>query len=313
MLTFACGVSRECGTIMRLHALVLVKNEADVIEEMLRAAAAWCDRIHVLDNGSDDGTDEIVRRLADELPAVHYLGQDLRPYSNDVRDVILRRCAKEARAGDWWCIVDADEFLVDDPRPFLAAVHRRYRQVFMLRYDYLFTTEDHEAYRRDPAAFHARPVRERLRHFQVSDFTDARFFRHERDIRSTPERGRYRAYPARLRMRHYAYRSPEQIAVRLETRRAHMLRGEFLHEKRATWAEGAVLPGPAREEDLPRSWEERVAAVGDCLLDRGDGVMPDGPAWAPPQPRLGYRVKGGFRLWLRRLRRAMRSLVSRAA
>jgi glycosyltransferase involved in cell wall biosynthesis len=294
---------------MRLHALVLVKNEADVIEEMLRAAARWCDRIHVLDNGSDDGTDEIVRRLADELPAIHYVGQDLRPYSDDVRDVILRRCASEAREGDWWCILDADEFLVDDPRPFLAAVHRRYRQVFMLRYDYLFTERDRAAWLEDPQGFLARPVRERLRHFMVSDYTDPRFFRHQRDIRRVPARGEYLAYPARLRMCHYAYRSPEQIAVRLETRRVHMLRGEFLHEKRATWTEGSILPGPAREEDLPRSWEERVAATGDCLLDRGDGSYPDGPAWTPPQPRIADRVKGGLKLWLRRLRRTVRTYV----
>lgn len=298
---------------MRLHALVLVKNEADVVDEMLRAAAVWCDRIHVLDNGSDDGTDEIVRRLSEELPAVHYVGQDLRPYSDDVRDVILRRCLKEARDGDWWCIIDADEFLVDDPRPFLAAVHRRYRQVYMLRYDYLFTEADHAAYLKDPAAFLAQPVRERLHHFMVSDYTDPRFFRHQRDMRSVPARGQHFAYPARLRMRHYAYRSPEQIAVRLETRRIHMLRGEFLHEKRATWAEGTVLPGPAREEDLPRSWEERMASTDDCLLDRGDGLLPDGAAWSPPQPLLGDRIKGGLRLLLRRVRRTLRTLVSPAA
>ena len=55
---------------MHIHALSLIKNEADVIGQSLAAAAAWADCIYVYDNGSDDGTWEIVRELAATHPGL---------------------------------------------------------------------------------------------------------------------------------------------------------------------------------------------------------------------------------------------------
>jgi hypothetical protein len=46
---------------------VLVRNEDIFIERAIRNAAGFCDRIHVLDHMSNDGTPAILRSLADEL------------------------------------------------------------------------------------------------------------------------------------------------------------------------------------------------------------------------------------------------------
>lgn len=46
---------------------VLVRNEDVFVERAIRNAAAFCDRIHVLDHMSSDGTREILRGLAREL------------------------------------------------------------------------------------------------------------------------------------------------------------------------------------------------------------------------------------------------------
>src|SRR5688500_16851086 len=104
---------------MKIHAICVVKNEADIIEETLRAAASWANWIYVLDNGSHDGTWEAVQRLAAEVPSVVPYKQDRRPFDFELRGDLLRHYVGRAKRGDWWCILDADEIYIDDPRQFL--------------------------------------------------------------------------------------------------------------------------------------------------------------------------------------------------
>jgi glycosyltransferase involved in cell wall biosynthesis len=68
---------------MKIHALSVVKNEVDIIEDTLRAAVSWADSIYVLDNGSHDGTWEAVQKLGRELPAVVPYKQDPRPLTSN--------------------------------------------------------------------------------------------------------------------------------------------------------------------------------------------------------------------------------------
>ena len=60
---------------MKIHGLCLVKNEADVLQETLVSALHWCDdHIYVFDNGSNDGTWELVQELANQhlqIPLMH--------------------------------------------------------------------------------------------------------------------------------------------------------------------------------------------------------------------------------------------------
>jgi hypothetical protein len=54
----------------RIVGIVLVRNEDVFVEQAVRNVAAFCDRIHVLDHVSTDGTWEILQRLAAELDHV---------------------------------------------------------------------------------------------------------------------------------------------------------------------------------------------------------------------------------------------------
>src|SRR5262245_20214359 len=288
---------------MKIHGLCVVKNEVDIIEETLRAAARWCDSIYVLDNGSTDCTWEKVRALARELPAVVPFMQDARPFDDGIRGVILRQYADRAEPGDWWCMLDADELYIDDPRAFLAAIPRRYQAVWMQLFVYLFTDRDLATYRQDPERFHAQPIEQRLRHYVSGDYSELRFFRHSDALTHVPGAGLHPIFPHRIRMKHFAYRSPEQIQKRLETRREPMQRGEFLHEKRANWVmNGVIVPGPAQPSDLPQSWEERIKLSSRCHFDRQDGrYAEEDLTWTPPQPPA----------WPVRLRSHARSLLRR--
>ena len=52
---------------MKIFAIMLVKNEADIVASVLKDAEKWADKIFILDNGSTDGTWEIIQSLKNNL------------------------------------------------------------------------------------------------------------------------------------------------------------------------------------------------------------------------------------------------------
>jgi len=213
---------------MKIHGLCLVKNEADVIEEVLRKASLWCDYIYVMDNGSDDGTWETVLQLAGEFPGIKPFLQTDEPYSNALRSRIFNHYRKEAQAGDWWCRLDADEIYIDDPRCFLDQVPRLYQVVWGLQHQFYFTDRDLTDYETSPTASKSsRSIEERLRYYRC-DYSEIRFFRHRERLRwETGHWPRHLglSYPKRIRLKHFQFRSPEQIQKRLEVRTQALARG----------------------------------------------------------------------------------------
>ena len=90
----------------QIVAIVLVKNEDRFIERAVRNVLDFCDRIHVADHHSVDGTSEILRRLAAESPKVDYRVVDHPSVSHDL-------IAGYAGSPTWVMGVDGDE--VYDP------------------------------------------------------------------------------------------------------------------------------------------------------------------------------------------------------
>ena len=91
-------------------AVGMVKDEADVIEATLRHfIAQGVDAILVTDNGSTDGTLELLTRLSAEIPQLH-VGFDREPaHYQAAKMTVLTDAAR--RAGAQWVIpFDADEF-----------------------------------------------------------------------------------------------------------------------------------------------------------------------------------------------------------
>ncbi|HTO02894.1 MAG TPA: glycosyltransferase family 2 protein [Opitutus sp.] len=104
---------------MKLVAVSVVKNEADIIEAFVRHTRVWVDEHLIFDHDSTDGTRQILRELVHE-------GFPLRLYTGDAvanlqqsRSNYLARLAFTERAADWVLPLDADEFLVARDRPAL--------------------------------------------------------------------------------------------------------------------------------------------------------------------------------------------------
>lgn len=262
-----------------------------MIEETLRSAARWCDRIFVFDNGSTDGTWEKVQALAQEMPdvLVPFRSDGVR-FSNALRKHAFEHFRHESNNGDWWCVLDADEIYIDDPRSFLASVPMRHHVVWGVYFQHYFTEVDATLYNSNPMAYPPYAPAETALLYYRCDYSEMRFFRYRKglvwDYGSAP-RHLGVVHPQRIRFKHYQYRSPSQIQIRLETRQLAMQQGcenfsEYCSE--TDWQQKIVPasschcidePDPFRieEDKLPRHMEPSRQRLAKLLM-HGAGIWP---------------------------------------
>ena len=97
----------RCVNVVGLY---LLRNEADIIETNLRHHfASVIDEAIVIDNGSTDGTIELVSELAEDLPI--RLASEVGPMYQSDRVTRMARLAV-MQGADWVLPIDADEFWV---------------------------------------------------------------------------------------------------------------------------------------------------------------------------------------------------------
>lgn len=222
---------------MKVYSLLVVKNEADIIRASLLDALRWSDKIIVLDNGSTDGTWDIVRQLSEEHPAIVPFEQYCGTFHIGLRARLFRAFRKEMKRGDWWCVrLDADEFYPGDVRTFLSNVPRRFRTVKKTSTDYLLSFADLPLltgdFLQDRALFH---------HQLKEHRAERRFMRHS-PLLIWLSSWRYphpwgRVAPQQIPVDHYQYRSPQQMQTRWNTRQQAKQDGcgSFSHENTTGW------------------------------------------------------------------------------
>lgn len=170
---------------MKIFGLTLVKNEADIIRQSMSAALQWCDWIGVVDNGSTDGTYDILLDLAREHPDRFVLcGVRDVPFSNDLRRIPFKALRSEASEGDWWCRLDADEFYPVDPHSFLEeAVAPHECVVWSIHLQYYYTDQDYERWKagNESLADRNRPIQDRRRYYKAV-YSEHRFLKHREGL-----------------------------------------------------------------------------------------------------------------------------------
>lgn len=82
---------------MSISAIIIAKNEENMIEDCLKSVA-WADEIIVVDSGSEDGTLKIAKKYTNKVIEI----------SSDDFSQLRDKGRKEA-SGDWLLYVDADE------------------------------------------------------------------------------------------------------------------------------------------------------------------------------------------------------------
>lgn len=270
---------------MKIYCLSIVKDEDDILEAAVTAASEWADAIFMADNGSTDDTVNVIERLAARYTHVHPIGTITGPFTPKMRGELFRKVRPQCARGAWWGALDADEFFIDNPREFLGSLPRDMDTVWSSSFQYRFTHDDLERYEADPAAFLATPVTQRLRYYR-NDWSEIRFVRETFPFRWSGEWPSLRcsASPRRIRLRHYKYRSPEQIRKRLRNRREvyRLTHGRiFPHEAKAGHTPHATprITGPTA--DLEPEIRQRIVPptgldhdTGGALVEREELLPP---------------------------------------
>jgi Glycosyl transferase family 2/Sulfotransferase family/Protein of unknown function (DUF3500) len=94
-------------------AISSVKNEIDIIEAFVRHTLAFVNHLVISDNGSTDGTLDILRALKNEgLPLTIVEDPSTGKYLSERMTRLMREYAVARHNADWVVPLDADEFLV---------------------------------------------------------------------------------------------------------------------------------------------------------------------------------------------------------
>ncbi len=140
-----CQVSGGNG---RLVAITRILNEADIVEAFVRHTAALVDHHILLDNGSTDGTLDILEALRTEGLSLEVHHSAEVAFAESAQNNILFRLAAGARGADWVLPLDTDEFI--DARGeaggLRAALHADAPDAFKVRVrEYIATPQDDAA------------------------------------------------------------------------------------------------------------------------------------------------------------------------
>lgn len=261
----------------KIYSLLLVKNESDIIRESLLAAIKWSDKVIVIDNGSTDGTWEIVKEIAKQYPTVVPFMQYTRGFRIGLRAKAFRAFRQELSCRDWWCVrLDADEFFSEDPREFLAQVPNKYSSIKKQSTDYILTEEDIQAH-----SFTGDFAKDctYITHYLPEKRKERRFIRH-RPWLIWSEKWRY-PHPMGctakqcIAVAHYQYRSPQQMEKRFNTRQQAKKDGcgSFLHENGTTWKDYLWTNQQlAAQNNLLKNLPELFAKSTDVLYQKRNTI-----------------------------------------
>jgi Glycosyl transferase family 2 len=223
---------------MRFHALLPVRDEADIIGQCLSHLLTWADAVYVFDTGSADATWDIVRDVASRDDRVRLLGRDPVYFSEiRLRGWMFHQARAHMRDGDWFLRVDADEFHHVPPPEFVRmrlAPHETI--VFHQYYDFRLTAAEVQAWQagEETLADRTRPIEQRRRFFTSSAYSEPRLCCYRATMRwpptvAFPFNAGFRAR-ARLPIRHYPHRDPVQLERRCHLRATMMADAENRRE-----------------------------------------------------------------------------------
>jgi len=267
----------------KIHCITLTKNEADVVGLCLAEAAKWADFIYVYDGASTDGTWEKVRALNN--PRIIPWKQDGKVFTEGLRAEVFDQFRHLSSEGDWWLQLNVDEFYPENPRHLFERVPSSEGFVWGINVEYQLTWKDVDSLDFSLPFETLRPM---LHYYKVV-WSEPRAFRYRSRLAWEPTWAWPRhpglVHRNRVIFKHYPYRSPKQIQLRLDVRRDNRARGF------EGWDH-------AKEED----WRQKIVDHEECEYDDDVGSLRIDEArlprhLEPPWARCIKRLMHGTRIW----------------
>lgn len=266
------------------HALMLLRDEGDIIAQTLEHLLTWCDSLFIYDTGSIDNSWEVVNERARRDRRIVPVARESVLYTDGIRGWLLDRFRSRFHPGDWIARVDADEFYHIPPPQFIEErVSRAEGRIRARLHDFVITRRELKAWQDggETLADRSRPIEERRRFFRFDDYPEQRLFRYRRTMRWSTDR--HNPFNAgllaceRIPIRHYRARDPVQLQTRCALRAATFQKpGANDHWSFADWRHSICLA------DSPHIvyWQP-----GSALPEQ-----PPPPHLAPPMMRLAQHA-----------------------
>ncbi len=271
--------------MFKIHHLLVVKDEADVIQEHLDYMAELVDSIWVMDNGSTDGTLEIVKNhkkvnTCFRKPCVFHCGMR---EEFTLGLAYLGLIDKE----DWFVHLAADHFPERNLRELIYECEENgFNVLDGDQCQFYYTDEDF--YYRDTEDLSASIMDRRRYYSTIFNFRAAT--KADSSFKWGGEDQDYwhvdnpKINPNRVLVRHYSFRDPVQIQKRLDARKLAQMRGtgSFTHYgKHWDWRDYVAL-----SEKLEYWKSGRIQTQEDTNYEKVPGMWKKGM----------LKYKGGVRI-----------------
>jgi hypothetical protein len=291
---------------MAFHGLMIVRDEGDVLAQVMEHLLTWIDHLYVWDLGSTDNTWEIVEQFAaKDKRVVPFL---YRPtiYSDSIRSYMFHKLRDRFKQGDWIIKVDGDEFYEINPPDFIRDRLRPIDSALYLQWYYFrLTNRDVAAWERgeETLADRARPIQDRRRFYNIVEYTEPRLFKYRRNMQWL--QNVYWPYNTgfvakeRIPLRHYPHRDPAQMQSRYD------LRFEMMGLKAAAgghwnlkdWRSDVI------DMDAPKAQPAEGEATGVRTMAgiRDDDLRELKPGEKLPEVRLTGHIARGVKRFAQRM------------
>ncbi len=225
----------------KIAAHFLVKDEEDVIKECIDHVSQYCDYIFVIDNGSNDKTYEICKNH----PGVNWCERIVCTYSDALRQPLIEISKKYLKSGhDWFLALSADHFFTSDPRSDIQRAIQENANV--ITYDvaqFYITDQDLKTITTSGQDWSRRPVEERLKYYTINYFNFPVAFQFDenikyvQDVTEWPRVSEKRIASFSPVLKHYQFRTIDQVKMRLEIRKQQITNGfkGFRHYRSFDW------------------------------------------------------------------------------
>ena len=212
----------------RIWGLMMVKNEGDVIEEILSYLREknFYHKIFFFDNDSKDDTFKKARKFKDILYKPQKVSE---AFTEGFKRGLLRRYENLYEEGDWLGVVDGDEFLQEDPQKYIKLSEKeKATRIMVKQMCFYYTDRD---LMNNKYEDRNKPIRERRKYYMVNH-VEPRFYKYIPGIL----RSKKKTCSKRILNKHYPFRTPEQIKMRIYTRaEAHKKTKAGSHWKDSNW------------------------------------------------------------------------------
>jgi hypothetical protein len=258
---------------MAFHAIVCIRDEDDVVNEILNGFLEWADEIYVFDTGSVDNTWEIVNELSNKDHRIHPVETRSIWFSDAYRGYCFEKIRQKIKNNDWFIRADSDEIYHVAPPVFAANFLRKCETcVYHQYFDFRLTFEEAERLSTvDQINIERKQsIADRRRYFTLGTYYEPRMAKY-RSSMSWPSKNTFpqnAGYVSRKRMpiRHYPNRDPRQLQKRMKIRQimtsSSANKNAFTarhHWRLEDWKQHLVMPGG----DGVKKWETDADLIYD--------------------------------------------------